>query len=92
MHNVDATEDLPGPVLNEQLLPEHRPDKPEEACGVFAVMAAQFFSLSALASTSELPAAVAKEPALRKSPTLVSLTPPVGSNSMCGSGALTDLI
>lgn len=26
-------------MLNERVLPDHRPDKPEEACGVYAVMA-----------------------------------------------------
>ncbi len=66
MHNVDATEDLPGPVLNEQLLPEHRPDKPEEACGVFAVMAAQqpvanlaYFGLYALQHRGQESAGIA---------------------------------
>jgi hypothetical protein len=58
----------------------------------FAVMAAQFFSLKAFASTNELPAAVAKAPALRNSPTLFSFTPPVGTISTCGSGALTDFM
>ncbi len=50
MHNDEAISSTPGPVLNEQQLSAHRsqswpetrpdmPDKPEEACGVFAVMA-----------------------------------------------------
>src|SRR5262245_53366067 len=58
----------------------------------FAVIAAQFFSLKAFASTSELPAAVANDPAFRNSPTLFSFTPPVGTTSTCGSGALTALM
>ncbi|MFN5221588.1 MAG: amidophosphoribosyltransferase [Cyanobacteriota bacterium] len=43
MHNVEVTLNPSGPVLNKQLLPAHRhgsrPDKPEEACGVYAVLA-----------------------------------------------------
>jgi amidophosphoribosyltransferase len=66
MHNDEATEKLIGPVLNEQLLPEHRPDKPEEACGVFAVMAAQqpvanlaYFGLYALQHRGQESAGIA---------------------------------
>lgn len=66
MHNDEANEKLIGPVLNEQLLPEHRPDKPEEACGVFAVMAAQqpvanlaYFGLYALQHRGQESAGIA---------------------------------
>jgi len=66
MHNDEATEKLNGPVLNEQLLPEHRPDKPEEACGVFAVMAAEqlvanlaYFGLYALQHRGQESAGIA---------------------------------
>jgi len=66
MHNVDAPANLIGPVLNEQLLPEHRPDKPEEACGGFAVMAAQqpvanlaYFGLYALQHRGQESAGIA---------------------------------
>jgi amidophosphoribosyltransferase len=66
MHNDEANKKLIGPVLNEQLLPEHRPDKPEEACGVFAVMAAQqpvanlaYFGLYALQHRGQESAGIA---------------------------------
>jgi len=55
-----------------------------------AVMAAQSRALSAAAGTSEEPAAVAKAPARRKSPTVSGVTPPVGTSSMLGKGPFSD--
>src|SRR5882724_13457116 len=60
-----------GSVLNARLGPAYFHFTAATAATkafALAVIAAQFFSLSALASTSELPAAVANAPALMQSP------------------------
>ncbi len=56
----------PGPVLKDQLSLEHRSDKPEEACGVYAVMAADqpvanlaYFGLYALQHRGQESAGIA---------------------------------
>jgi amidophosphoribosyltransferase len=81
MHNVEAKTNPAGPVLTDRLLPEpwpgdnlaghqagieQRPDKPEEACGVYAVLAADqpvanlsYFGLYALQHRGQESAGIA---------------------------------